>query len=371
MDLESFKVDEIRLWRIKLEYREPFRTSFGVEKCKETIIIGLKSGDYYGYGELVAIREPSYSYETLDTALSIFKEYFIPLVLKKELNPYVFYNETSWIRGHPMAKATFEMALWDLHAKYLEKPLYEVIGGSRKKVEVGVSIGIQDSVDRLIRRIEEYLEEGYRRIKIKIKPGWDFEVLEKVRREFPDIPLTVDANAAYTKEDIPRLTNIDKYNLLYLEQPLYYWDIYYHSILQRKISTPICLDESLQNSLVTKAAIKMGATKIINLKPGRVGGIIESLHINEIGLKNNTPMWIGGMLETGIGRSFNVSIATLDNVKYPSDISESRRYYMKDIITEEWIMENGFMEPRKEAGIGVEIDWRYFYKKVLKEWVFR
>jgi len=371
MSIKENKISEIYLWRIKLRYKEPFETSFGRENYKDTIIIGIKAGDFIGYGELVAGSKPMFSYETINTSLYIYKEYFIPLLLGKDADPQRFYTETSWIRGYPMAKASFEMALWDLYSKIQGKPLYKVIGGVKHKVEVGVSIGIQKRVDILISKISKYLEEGYRRIKIKIKPGYDFNVLDKVRKEFPDIPLTVDANAAYTKNDIKKLMKLDEYNLMFIEQPLYYWDLYYHSVLQSNIKTPICLDESITNGLRVEEAIHIGAARVINVKPGRVGGIKETLYINKVGLKYGVPMWIGGMLETGIGRGFNVSIATLENVKYPSDISESKRYFDKDIITKPWYMDNGYMKPRDEDGIGVDIDWEFFYKNMLKEWTFK
>ena len=368
----SFKIDEIRLWKITLPYVEPFETSFGREKEKTTIIIAFKSGDDLGFGELVAGEKPNFSYETIETSLYVFKKYFIKRILKKDVNPEIFLDDVKWIRGYPMAKAAFEMALWDLYAKKLNRPLYEVIGGVRKKVDVGVSIGIQKSIKTLLNKINMYLDRGYKRIKVKIKKGWDYNVLDAIRREYPDIMLTVDANCAYTKEDIDYLTKIDKYGLLYLEQPLYYWDLYYHSVLQKRIKTPICLDESITNSLRAEEAIEIGAAKIINVKPGRVGGIKETLYINHIGLKKKVPMWIGGMLETGIGRAFNVSIATLENVKYPSDISESKRYFERDIITEPWTLnKDGTLSVRTKPGIGVDIDWEYFNKKIRKEWILR
>jgi O-succinylbenzoate synthase len=367
----TLNIDKVYLWKINLRYVEPFETSFGKEKYKRTIIVGLKSGDLTGYGELVAGHRPNFSYETIDTSLYIFKKYLVRYVMNKAVDPRKFTEEVRWIRGHQMAKAAFEMAVWDLYSKHLNKPLYKIIGGVRKRIEAGVSIGIQKNVNVLLRKIGEYLDKGYRRIKIKIKKGWDYNVLNAVRREYPDIGLTVDANAAYDKNDITYLKKLDEYNLLFIEQPLYYWDLYYHSILQSNLKTPICLDESITNGLRAEEAIFLDATRVINVKPGRVGGIVETLYINEVGLKNNVPMWIGGMLETGIGRGFNVSLATLENVKFPSDISESSRYFEKDIVVEPWTLnKDGTISVRDRPGIGVEIDWNFFYKKVLKEWIF-
>lgn len=365
------EIDRVYLWKINLPYTEPFETSFGREKYKKTVIVGLKSDDLVGYGELVAGDTPNFSYETIDTALYIFKKYLIKYILNKQIDPKTFIKEVRWIRGHQMAKATFEMALWDLYSKHLNKPLYKVIGGVRKRIDAGVSIGIQRDINILLRKIGDYLGRGYKRIKIKIKKGWDYNVLDAVRREFPDIKLTVDANAAYGKNDIEYLRKLDEYSLLFIEQPLYYWDLYYHRVLQSYLNTPICLDESIINGLRAEEAILLDATRVINVKPGRVGGINETLYINELGLKNNVPMWIGGMLETGIGRGFNVSLATLENVKFPSDISESSRYYKRDIIVEPWTLnKDGTISVRERPGIGVEIDWNFFYKKVVKEWVF-
>ena len=263
-----------------------------------------------------------------------------------------------------MAKAAIEMALWDLHAKKLGKPLYKVLGGVRDFAEVGVSIGIQKDIDTLISKIGQYLEQGYGRIKIKIKPGWDINVLDRVRKEYPDIKLTVDANAAYNLDrDRNILRELDKYGLLYIEQPLKHDDLVGHSMLQSNLKTDICLDESLTDSHKAWEAISIMAGRVFNIKPGRVGGYIESIKIHDIGAKHGIPVWIGGMLETGIGRSFLVALATLPNVKYPSDISASNRYYDKDIITEPYeLMPGSRLYAKKDAGIGVEIDWNYFKK---------
>lgn len=364
---ETFKIDEVWYWRIRLPYKEPFTTSFGTEDKKETIILQLKSGDIYGYGEVVAGLSPRYSPETLDTVLYILKKHIIPY-LKYETSPIDINFKLSWIRGNNMAKAAIEMALWDIYSKIHDKPLYKVLGGVRRYVDVGVSIGIKKDVDTLLKTISNYLDQGYMRIKIKVKPGWDIEVLDMVRKEYPDIKLTVDANASYILEKHASiLRKMDEFNLLYIEQPLQYNDLVGHMKLQRMINTPLCLDESITDSHKAWEAIELGATKVINIKPGRVGGIYESRKIHDIAMDRNTPVWIGGMLETGIGRAFNVSLATMENVKYPSDISASNRYYEKDIIVEPFTLESGSkIKVRDGPGIGVEIDWEYLEQVCIK-----
>ncbi len=367
--MEKFRVDEVRTWRIRLPYREPFTTSFGTEEVKETVIIGIRSGDHFGYGECVAGRHPMYSYETVDTASYIIDKYLVPSILGKEIDPASFMEMVKWIRGHRMAKATVEMALWDLYAKILGKPLYKVIGGVREKVDVGVSVGIQKTVDDLIKKIGEYLEMGYGRIKIKIKPGWDVDVLRRIRKEYPDIKLTVDANSAYSLEKHMKvLKALDEFNLLYIEQPLAYSDLVGHSKLQKELSTPVCLDESITDSHKAWEALEIDAARVINIKPGRVGGTGESIKIHDLAEEHGVPVWMGGMLETGIGRAHNVSIATLRNFRFPGDISASERYYNRDIIREPFVLEKGSkMSVRKGPGIGVEIDWEFFSRLVVKE----
>lgn len=320
----------------------------------------------------MAGRHPNYSHETVDTAQYIIEKYLVKYLLEEEVNQYTFHNKFMWIRGHNMARAAIEMALWDLHAKKQGKPLYKVLGGVRNYAEVGVSIGIQKNIDTLITKIGGYLDQGYGRIKIKVKPGWDINVLNKVRNEYPDIRLTVDANAAYhLDKDLDTLRKMDRYGLLYIEQPLKHDDLVGHSILQSNLETDICLDESLTDSCKAWEAISIMAGRVFNIKPGRVGGYIESIKIHDIGAEHGVPVWIGGMLETGIGRSFLVALATLPNVKYPSDISASSRYYEKDVITEPYELEKGSrLYAREGDGIGVEIDWRYMDKICVDKKVF-
>jgi len=309
-------------------------------------------------GEAPVDDGPWYSYETVNTTLHIYKDFIVPLLKNNPIieNPMDFIKIVSKIRGHPMAKAGIEFALWDLYAKRHKQPLYRLLGGVRDYVESGVSIGIIGDYDRLIKAISHYLDEGYRRVKIKIKPGWDIGPVKRIRKEFGDIPLQVDANAAYELRDKHIFIELDKYGLLMIEQPFHYEDLYEHSILQKLIKTPICLDESIKSIYDAMAAIALGSLKVINVKPARVGGLLETITIHDYALKHNIPIWIGGMLETGIGRGFQVAAATLPNVKYPNDISASKRYYEEEIVEPPWeITSDGIIRVPNKPGIGVEV----------------
>ncbi|HIE37034.1 TPA: o-succinylbenzoate synthase [Candidatus Geothermarchaeota archaeon] len=360
-------VSKIVLIRIALPYREYFETSFGREYEKHTYIVIVEANGVEGYAETAAGIYPRYSYESVDIDAYVIDKYIIPSIEKGiSTNPNEYIEKVRWIKGYNMAKASIEMALWDLTSKLMGKPLYKVIGGKRKYANVGVSIGLQKDIDTLLSKIATYLEEGYQRIKIKISRGRDIELVEAVRREYPDIPLTVDANGDYGYKDLEYLKKLDEFDLLYIEQPFPYWDLYLHSKLQSIIETKICLDESIYNSYLAREAIDIGAAKVINIKPGRVGGIKESIEIHNISMDKGIGTWIGGMLETGIGRGFNVSLATLPNIIYPSDISASTRYFNRDIVTQPWEIDSkGRMWVREEEGIGVEIDWGYLDKIVI------
>jgi len=344
---------------VVMELREYFETSFGGMKKRHCVLVAIEdSTGIIGWGEAPVDDGPWYSYETVNTALYIYREIIIPILMK---NPHIdkpedFIRLVSRIRGYRMAKAGMEYALWDLYAKYLKKPLYRVIGGVRDRILSGVSIGVIGKMDLLLKLIDIYLERGYRRIKIKIAPGWDIEPVRMIRKEYGYIPLQVDANAAYTLDQASVFKELDKYGLLMIEQPLYHEDLYMHSILQSMIETPICLDESIRGLHDVMAGHKLGSFKIINVKPARVGGLLETIRINGYSIRNNIPLWIGGMLETGIGRAFQVAAATLPAIKYPNDISESNRYYEEDIVEPPWILEkDGTIKPLEKPGIGVEV----------------
>jgi len=349
---------KVELYMLRMSLSEPFETSFGSVKDRSVLLVRVEErGGEEGWGEVAAGEGPWYSYETQEIAVLVLEKYLISEVLRrKELSAREAYDAMSRVRGYKMAKAGLEMALWDLEARLTGKPLYKYLGGVRRRILSGVSIGIKKTVERLISIIGKRLDEGYSRIKIKIKPGWDVKVVERIRREFPDIPLQVDANAAYTLKDIHVLARLDEYNLLMIEQPLHYDDLADHAVLARKLRTPICLDESIKSLHDLKASYLLGSLEIVNLKPGRVGGYKPSLDIHDFCAKAGLGLWIGGMLESGVGKSHLVALATLPQVGYPNDISASSRYWERDIIEPPLELVDGCIEVREQPGIGVEID---------------
>jgi o-succinylbenzoate synthase len=353
-------IERIEIRHIKMELVSPFVTSMGTEYDEEHIIVSVDAEGVKGWGESVAEGTPFYSYETVPTAWHILKDFLIPSILGKDLKSV---DEAiaaySKVRGHMMAKAGLEAALWDAFAKSKNISLSQMLGGTRKKIDVGVSIGIQDSVPGLIKKVEGYLAEGYKRIKIKIAPGFDMQFIEALRNEFPGLLLQVDANSAYTLDDIDLFKKMDNYGLSLIEQPLGYEDIFDHSKLQREIKTAICLDESIHSLDDTRAAIELGSCRIINIKPGRVGGYTESKLIHDYCASMNIPVWHGGMLESGIGRAGNVALASLPNFTLPGDISASKRYYKQDIVEPEFVVNpDGTMDVPVKPGIGVEVNMK-------------
>ena len=351
------RIERAELRLIELKLAEPFETSFGKEINKRAIIVMLFGDGAVGWGECVAGEGPWYSYETVETAWLVLKEFLIPRILQREVKgPQALWEMLSPVRGHNMAKAALEMAAWDLEAKLKGIPLAALLGGRKVKVKGGVSIGIQGSIPQLLEEIARRLDEGYRRIKLKIKPGWDLQVLEQVRRRFPEIKLQVDANAAYTLDDRPLLRELDRFELLLVEQPLAYDDLADHALLQRELETPLCLDESIFSFNAVKAALELGSCRIINIKPGRVGGFAPSIAIHDECRAKLVPVWCGGMLETGIGRAHNVALASLPGFSLPNDISASRRYFERDIIEPEFLLnEDGTISVPGGPGIGVEV----------------
>ena len=327
------KIDKVELLLLRLPYIHFFETSFGREEDREFILVRVFSGGICGYGEVVAGRSPLYSYETTSTAWSVLKDFLIPLVLQKSISdPVAFHEEAKRYRGHPMAKAGLELALWDMRGKKEEKPLWQIYGGVKQEIPCGVSVGIQDSVAELLDRIRFFREDGYQRVKIKIKPGWDVKVLEEVRKTFPELPLQADANGAYSLKDSETLKKLDEFNLLMLEQPFPPHDLWDHRRLQKEMKTPLCLDESILSVETARKAYEMGSCRIVNIKVGRVGGIVESRRIHDFCQGKELPVWCGGMLESGVGRAHNIHLATLPHFKFPNDISASRRYYEEDLI---------------------------------------
>ncbi len=351
------RIERVELRQLRMHLVAPFETSFGVEVDEEHIIVRVDAEGLTGWGECVASADPFYSYETNQTAWHILRDYLIPGVLGQDIAEIEdAVSRGARVRGHNMAKAGLEFALWDLFAKSRGISLATMLGGKRDRIPVGVSVGLQTSPRDLVKKVEGYLSQGYSRIKIKIAPGRDVDFAAAVRKAFPNILLQVDANSAYTLQDIPLFRRMDEYNLLLIEQPLGHDDIYDHSKLQKELKTPICLDESILSVEDANAALELGSCRIINIKPGRVGGYLESKKIHDLCQSKNVPVWHGGMLESGIGRAGNVALASLANFRLPGDISASKRYYTEDIVEPEFVVApDGTMAVPTGPGIGVQV----------------
>jgi o-succinylbenzoate synthase len=351
------QIDRLELRLLKLPLVHFFETSFGRIHEKHFIVVRLDGGGAAGYGECVAEQDPYYSADTNETVWHIVSEFIVPRVVGKSFaHPRDVFPALKAIRGHNMAKAAVEMAAWDLFARQQQTPLSKVLGGTRDRIASGVSIGIQDSLDQLAEKVKTELAAGYRRIKIKIKPGWDVEAVQTVRSRFGAIPLMVDANAAYTLADAAHLSRLDEFDLMMIEQPLEYDDVMDHAALQRRLKTPICLDESIKNVTIARDAIAAGACRIINIKPGRVGGFAESIRLHDLCASHNIPVWHGGMLESGIGRAANIHLASLANFTLPGDIAASKRYFNPDLIDPPIeVAPDGTIAVPTAPGIGVQI----------------
>jgi o-succinylbenzoate synthase len=350
-------IDRIDLFLCRLPLVHFFETSFGRSYDRTFVLIRVEGDGHEGWGESVAEANPYYSSETTETVWHIIAGFIAPLLIGRRFDhPREIYPALRRIRGHNMAKAGVEMAIWDLYARAVNQPLSKVLGGTRDRIASGVSIGIQDSLDQLMSKIENELAAGYQRIKIKIKPGWDLDAVERVRRTFGNIPLQVDANAAYSLGDAAMLAKLDPFDLLLIEQPLDYDDVMDHAVLQKQIKTPVCLDESIHTVRIARDAIEARACRIINIKPGRVGGYQASIELHDLCAANGIPVWHGGMLESGIGRAHNIHLASLPNFTLPGDIAASKRYYQPDLIEPAIdVAADGTIEVPTGPGIGVNI----------------
>jgi o-succinylbenzoate synthase len=329
----TVRIDRLELRLLRLPLVDFFETSFGRIDAKHFLLVTLGGGGQIGIGECVAENDPYYSAETNETCWHVISEFLAPRVLGASFeHPRDVFAGLKAVRGHNMAKAAVEMAAWDLYARLQGVPLSRVLGGAGTEIASGVSIGIQDSLDQLIDKVDRELSAGYRRIKIKIKPGWDIEPVGRIRSRFGDIPLMVDANAAYSLSDAAHLARLDPFGLMMIEQPLEYDDIRDHARLQEQIRTPICLDESIQSVRLAEEAIAIKACRIINIKPGRVGGHGESIRLHDVCRAAGIPVWHGGMLESGVGRAHNIHLSTLPNFSLPGDVAASKRYFNPDLI---------------------------------------
>jgi len=368
MQIEAITLREIRMPLVHF-----FETSFGRTTGRRILLLTVHTDGPEGWGECVAGEHPHYSEESIDTAWYAIENYFAPALLGKTIAkaseaPTLFAR----VRGHRMAKGALENALWDAEAQMKGIPLSKLLGGARAEIACGVSIGIQNSVEQLLEKIETELAAGYRRIKVKCKPGWDLEVFEPIRARWAEILLSCDANSAYTLDQAEHLKQFDRFNLLMIEQPLWHDDFYFHAQLQRQLKTKICLDEAIRNRRDAQAAIELGACKIMNIKVGRVGGFSEAVAVHDVAQRAGIPVWCGGMLESGIGRSHNIALSTLPGFSLPGDVSASKRYWKEDIIEPAVeVSSQGFITTPTATGRGFQLKTDLIEKLTTRQQTFR
>jgi len=365
----SFKIERILLREIRMPLLHPFETSFGRTTERRIVVVEVIADGVSGWGEVTAGENPFYNEEWTESAWLILRDYVGPRIRGECLESAAEVSGLlKHIRGHRMACGGLEAAVWDLEARLKGLPLYRLIGGVHKQIPCGVSIGIQSSIPALLEKIEHELASGYQRIKIKIKPGWDVEVVREVRRRFPQIPFMVDANSAYTLADAEHLRRLDEFSLMMIEQPLAHDDIVDHATLQSRLQTPICLDECIRSGRHAEQAIRLGACRIINIKLGRVGGFSEARRVHDVAQAAGVPVWCGGMLEAGIGRAHNVALSTLPNFRLPGDVSASRRYWARDIIQPPVeVSPQGIITVSEAPGFGYELDRDFMRSLTVRE----
>ena len=351
------RIEAITLRELQIPLVHFFETSFGRTYNRRVLLLTLHCDGLDGWGECVAGESPYYSEEYIDGAWDVIVRYLGPTMLDrslssgKEVPPLL-----AKVREHRMAKAALENAVWDAEAQEKGVPLWKLLNGNRREIACGVSIGIQDSHHHLLQKIETELAAGYQRIKLKVKPGWDVDVLEKVRARWPNILLSCDANSAYTLSDLEHLKTFDRFKLLMIEQPLWSDDFYFHARLQKEVQTSICLDEAIRSSRDAEAALEIGACQIVNVKVGRIGGFTDAIAVHDVARHFGVPVWCGGMLESGIGRSHNVALSTLPNFTLPGDVSASKRYWKEDIIEPEVeVSPQGTITVSDKPGRGYEL----------------
>lgn len=350
-------IEAIILRELQIPLVHFFETSFGRTYTRRVMLVTLHCDGLEGWGECVAGEGPFYSEEYIDGAWDVITRYFAPALLGRTIQSGSEVQALmARVREHPMAKAALENAAWDAEAQEKELPLWKLLGGTHREIACGVSIGIQDSHEQLLDKVAAELAAGYQRIKVKVKPEWDVEVLEKIRARWPEILLSCDANSAYTLSDAQHLKSFDRFNLLMIEQPLWADDFYFHTRLQKLIQTSLCLDEAIRSPRDAEAALELGACRIINIKVGRVGGFSNAVAIHDVAQRFNIPVWCGGMLESGVGRAHNIALSTLPNFKLPGDVSASKRYWKEDIIEPEVkVSSQGTIEVSEKPGRGYEL----------------
>ena len=363
------RIHEITLREVRMKLVTPFETSVDRTDVRRLLLVQANVDGVTGWGECVAGESPFYSPETMDSAWQILRDFLWLMVKGKEFSAAAeVWDLLARVRGHNMAKASLETAVWDAEAKQKEVPLAKLIGGTREEIASGVSVGLKESLEALVEAVKKELAAGYQRIKIKIKPGKDVDLVRRIRQDFPRIKLMVDANSAYTLEDWPLLKQLEGFYLMMIEQPLGWDDLYSHVELQKKLDTPICLDECIHTEEQARAAIELGACKIINIKLGRVGGHTVSRRIHDLCRRHGIPVWCGGMLETGIGRAHNIALSALPNFTLPGDVSASTRYWQEDIIEPEvTISPQGTIRIPTGPGIGFEPRLDYIEKLTVRK----
>ncbi len=352
------KIERVELRELKVDLRFHFETSFGVERDLRKVVLVVHSGGLEGYGEVTAGNVPGYSYETTSTAWVALTEYVLPRVVGRDFDtPEQLLVAVKGVRGHNMAIGALECAFWDLQAKAAGLPLWQLLGGSRTQIEVGASLGIQPSVEQTVDVAQKHASEGYRRLKFKIKPGWDAEPLRAVRDALPDMPLTVDANSAYSLTDIRVFQALDELSLDYIEQPLAHDDLVDHAELQSALATPVCLDESVHSAADARKGLALGSGRVINVKVGRVRGLLEARRVHDVALAFGAPVWCGGMLELGVGRALNLHLSTLPSFTLPGDTASATRYWGdEDIVEERLDAVDGVQSlPQSGPGLGVTL----------------
>jgi o-succinylbenzoate synthase len=360
------RVVAVELHLVGMPLVRPFETSFGRQTEREVLLVRVRTDVGDGWGECVAMADPVYSSEYVSGCLAVIRDYIAPALLSAgDLAAEDFAAAMSWIIGHRMAKAAVEVALLDAQARAASVSFGTLFGATRDVVDCGVSVGISPDLDTLLAEVQSYVDAGYRRIKLKIKPGWDLEPVAAVRSLLGDLPLQVDANTAYTVADIDHLRGLDEFGLLLIEQPFVEEDIATHALLARAIATPVCLDESILSAELAVDAIERGATSVVNIKAGRVGGYLEAVRVHDACAARDVPVWCGGMLETGIGRAANVALAALPNFTLPGDTSASDRYFAED-LTEPFVLDDGRLHVPTGAGSGVEVR-----EELVTEWRLR
>ena len=362
------KIERAELRELEADLKFHFETSFGVEQDLKKVILVLHSGGLEGYGEVTAGNVPGYSYETTSTAWVALSEYLLPRVVGQDFaTPEQLLAALSRVRGHNMAVGALEAAFWDLQAKAAGLPLWRLLGGVRTQIEVGASLGIQPSVEGTVEVAQRHAAEGYRRLKFKIKPGWDVEPLRAVREALPDMPLTVDANSAYSLTDVRVFQALDELALDYIEQPLAHDDLVDHSELQAGLATPICLDESVHSAADARKGLALGSGRVINVKVGRVRGLLESRKVHDVAAAFGAPVWCGGMLELGIGRALNLHMSTLSNFTLPGDTASATRYWGdEDIVEERLDAVDGVQSVPAGPGLGVTLRRDLIERKTLR-----